>query len=218
MHIFLQDKVIRLTHKPPGKITETDMLCEYSSLSQVAKVFKGFEKNENFQRLIFWSSENYLSLKKDFISLFKYIKAAGGVVKNEKKELLVIFRFGKWDLPKGKISTVSKKNASQKGKEKKIRELPGDAAIREVTEETGLSQVTISGKLSATYHIYCQNEKLYLKKTYWYRMHATADQQLIPQKEEDISIARWVAPDEIPLILENSYPSLKKLFLSAMQP
>src|SRR5688500_11232246 len=31
------------------------------------------------------------------------IKAAGGIVWNRNKELLMIYRRGKWDLPKGKI-------------------------------------------------------------------------------------------------------------------
>jgi hypothetical protein len=42
-------------------------------------------------------------LKKAFWKKFTIIKAGGGVVYNEKKELLFIFRRGKWDLPKGKL-------------------------------------------------------------------------------------------------------------------
>src|SRR5688572_25121610 len=38
-------------------------------------------------------------LKKDL----KLIQAAGGLVWNDMEELLMIFRRGKWDLPKGKI-------------------------------------------------------------------------------------------------------------------
>src|SRR5438270_8715124 len=42
-------------------------------------------------------------LKKAFFKHFTLIKAAGGVIENDKKQLLLIFRRGKWDLPKGKL-------------------------------------------------------------------------------------------------------------------
>ena len=56
------------------------------------------------------------------------IEAAGGIIISEKGELLMIFRRGKWDLPKGKIDQG---------------ETPPQAAIREVKEETGLSMVEL---------------------------------------------------------------------------
>ena len=60
----------------------------------------------------------------DFQGLYKIIEAAGGVVFNEKNEILMIYRLKTWDLPKGKI---------EKG------ETPADAAFREVCEETNNS-------------------------------------------------------------------------------
>ncbi len=38
-------------------------------------------------------------LKKAFFKKFTIVQAAGGMVKNEKNETLLIFRRGKWDLP-----------------------------------------------------------------------------------------------------------------------
>ncbi|MBK8711560.1 MAG: NUDIX domain-containing protein [Niastella sp.] len=58
-----------------------------------------------------------------FSRQFTFIEAAGGLVQNEDKEILFIYRSGKWDLPKGKI-------------EKK--ETPQIAATRKIQEETGL--------------------------------------------------------------------------------
>src|SRR5215813_7232343 len=46
---------------------------------------------------------NIDELKKRFFSKFVLVPAAGGVVKNEIKEILMIYRKGKWDLPKGKL-------------------------------------------------------------------------------------------------------------------
>jgi hypothetical protein len=43
------------------------------------------------------------SLVKELKQSLKYLKAAGGLVRNEKREYLFIFRLGYWDLPKGKL-------------------------------------------------------------------------------------------------------------------
>ena len=37
------------------------------------------------------------------LNVFEFRKAAGGVVSNPDDERLMIFRFGKWDLPKGHV-------------------------------------------------------------------------------------------------------------------
>ena len=74
-------------------------------------------------KLIFWSEMKHDSLKTNFFRMFTNIAAAGGLVKNERGEKLFIFRLGKWDLPKGKLSG---------------KETAEEAAIREVKEETGL--------------------------------------------------------------------------------
>src|ERR1700752_3638652 len=67
-------------------------------------------------------------LKKAFFKKFTLVIAGGGLVQNEKNEVLIIFRKGKWDLPKGKLD-----------KKEKIE----DCAIREVEEETGLKNVKL---------------------------------------------------------------------------
>ena len=46
---------------------------------------------------------NLEALKKAFYKKFILIKAAGGLVTNEKGDILFIFRKNKWDLPKGKL-------------------------------------------------------------------------------------------------------------------
>jgi len=60
------------------------------------------EKSKKFDSVVIYT-ENYNKLVDDFKGLYKIIEAAGGVVFNEKNEILMIFRLGYWDLPKGKI-------------------------------------------------------------------------------------------------------------------
>jgi ADP-ribose pyrophosphatase YjhB (NUDIX family) len=136
-------------------------------------------------------------MKRHFFSFFKVIEAAGGVVMNEKNEILVIFRSGKWDLPKGKID----KNES-------IR----NAALREVMEETGLEHLAITGKLMITYHIYIRKERMILKPTHWFEMQAESTSELKPETREDISLVTWKSREEIPVLLRNTYHSLEDLF------
>ena len=67
----------------------------------------------------------------------KTIIAAGGLVENEKGEILMMFRRGFWDLPKGKLDEG---------------ESIETCAVREVQEETGLQNVQLIYFLCKTYH------------------------------------------------------------------
>ena len=82
---------------------------------------------------------NFEELKKAFFKKFTLVQAAGGLVYNEKKEILLIFRRGKWDLPKGKLDKGEKLE---------------DCAVREVEEETGLTELTIHPKRGVIKYYY----------------------------------------------------------------
>ena len=129
-------------------------------------------------------------LRSDFRQCFKNIDAAGGVVKNQKGEYLLIYRRGKWDLPKGKLD---------KGEEEE------EAAIREVTEETGLSGFEEVTPLLATYHIYKEKEVLVLKRVMWYDMLYKGNQKPVPQTEEDITKIKWFNQRELFEAISNTY-------------
>jgi len=155
-----------------------------------------FFKNENMQEISFehYSLEKLLT---DFISYFKYIEAAGGIVKNSKNELLVIIRLGVPDLPKGKI---------EKG------EVPKIAAIREVEEECGISGLKIIDELKPSYHIYYYKNKKVLKKTFWFKMLYFGNEIPRPQIEEDISEVEWCNVSKKEIYIEKTYDSLKSYF------
>jgi len=128
----------------------------------------------------------------------KKILAAGGLVYNDMNELLMIFRRGKWDLPKGKLDAD---------------ESIEDCAVREVMEETGLTTV-IRGKLiGITYHQYYDQwlKEEVIKETHWFHMLAPGNQLLIPQTEEDIEIIQWVKGGELETNLMNSYDNIVEI-------
>jgi len=152
-------------------------------------------KKEEFHAGVIWHSD-LAKLKEAFFKLFKVIEAAGGIVQNEKKELLFIYRRGKWDLPKGKL---------EKGEKEQ------DCALREVTEETGVTDLHLKKKVGETYHVYDEFGKHFLKISHWYYMSCSSKQKLIPQTEEDITELKWVKTMDIKEPMKNTYASIKDI-------
>ena len=126
------------------------------------------------------------------------IVAAGGLVINKDKELLMIFRRGKWDLPKGKLDEG---------------ETIDECAVREVKEETGLKKLRIKKFLGVTYHEYFDQyiKEEVRKETHWFEMRAKRKQKLIPAYDEDILKIEWVTIRKVPEKLTNSYPNIVEI-------
>ena len=131
-----------------------------------------------------------------FASFYLIIEAAGGIVRHPSGKYLFIKRFGKWDLPKGKI---------EKG------ENPSQAALREVNEECGISNLILSGELPSTFHTYKLAGQRILKKTWWFAMEYSGNLQTKPQTAEGISEATWLVPSQFDMVLENTYRSISDL-------
>jgi len=135
-------------------------------------------------------------LIKCFFSPFQIIEAAGGLVLNNNKEMLFIFRRGKWDLPKGKMESG---------------ETPEICAEREIEEETGVNQLQLIHKIIDTYHIYEERGLQILKKTYWYYFKTNFEGTPKPQIEEDISSISWIGKENLEMPLSNTYDSIKEV-------
>jgi len=134
----------------------------------------------------------------------KKLIAGGGLVLNEKGELLMIYRRGKWDLPKGKLDEG---------------ESIENCAIREVMEETGLVTIELGKLIEISHHDYFDRhlEEEVIKETHWFAMKAKGQQELIPQTEEHITAIKWVIGVELEACLEDSYANVievVKLFTS----
>ena len=177
---------------------QTIQVLSKKEVSAFLNTFLAAEKPQDYHL----SGYNIDDLFHDLKSCFQFIEAAGGLVQNNLQEYLFIKRFNIWDLPKGKM----KKN-----------ELPEDAAIREVEEECGISNLLITNNLPSTYHIYQFKNTFVLKKTYWYSMFTEDRGELIPQLEEDITEAVWLDKRKSGMVIQASYRSLKENFLSLIQ-
>nr|WP_317207572.1 NUDIX domain-containing protein [Chryseobacterium sp. PS-8] len=121
--------------------------------------------------------ENIDEIWSEFQKLFRIIEAAGGIVNNSAGEILFIKRLGKWDLPKGKM---------EKGESRE------ESAVREIEEETGLTNVELVKFINTTYHIYVErNGDKVLKCTHWFEMNFYGEDTSKPQIEEGITEVAW---------------------------
>ncbi len=130
------------------------------------------------------------------------IIAGGGLVLNDAGELLMIYRRGKWDLPKGKLDEG---------------ETIEECAVREVEEETGVMGIERGELISVSYHEYFDPylKEDVIKETHWYAMKVSGAQVLVPQAEEDITGIKWVKGDELEDCLKDSYPNVVEVVRKA---
>lgn len=179
--------------------TASDLVLRYSGKSkQLLQVIDMLQKSSKFDSVTLWHTDVAI-LFKDLESLVKRIEAAGGVVFDENHEVLLIFRRGFWDLPKGKAD-------------------PGETldqtALREVEEETGLQNLNLEREIGETWHIYVEKGKKILKRTTWFGI-STSKQELKLQHEEDIDMAKWVRIDEFLATESQVYGNIRDILTAA---
>lgn len=184
--VFIKDSLLILTDNP------SEEAVTYLGEAQLDNLIEAMLSGPKMERQIFTKklSEVWALFKEKF----KIIEAAGGAVINPNGQILMIYRLGKWDLPKGKIEF---------GEPKEM------AAVREVEEETGVQKPEIVGVLPTTYHVYELDSKRILKRTYWYTMAIANDFDfLVPQLEESILDAAWCDRKEVEENLKNTYGNI----------
>jgi len=184
----MDDALNELLHHPD--VVFVDELSSPAIKSMVHEI-----KKDDFHAGILWNKD-LDKLKKAFFKNFTVIEAAGGIVQNEEKDLLFIFRRGKWDLPKGKIE----KNES-----------PEMAATREIEEETGVKKLKLKKKIGTTYHIYDEFGKHLLKISHWYYFTCPTKQDIQAQAIEDITEVKWIKTKDIKKPVANTYATIKDI-------
>jgi 8-oxo-dGTP pyrophosphatase MutT (NUDIX family) len=123
------------------------------------------------------------------------VDAGGGILLREGKsepDVLLIFRRGVWDLPKGKPE-------------------PGEqieqCALREVREEVGVRLLAYIGPAGVTVHGYPEDERYVVKRTTWLFL-MTPERSFTPQAEEDIERVEWVPWSRA--VEQLGYPNLQR--------
>ncbi len=201
--IYINDKPLILTNS-------VDKYIAQDSLGKGFELFVGaFHRNfrmakkqleRPFTRGVIIEDIDVDIIQKEVRNYFKPISAGGGVVCNADGDVLMIFRRGKWDLPKGKLDHG---------------ESIEDCAIREVQEETGLNAVALGSKIIDTFHIYSENKKEIIKTTVWFKMSVQGIPELTPQAEENIAEAKWIPVAKLNDYLKFSYQGIKDVLAQA---
>lgn len=125
---------------------------------------------------------------------------AGGVVfrrAGERIEILMIQdRLGRWTIPKGHV---------EEG------ESLEQTAVREVAEETGLSDLRLGEKLDKLHFFYRKEGKLIFMTTYVFLMEALGDtDKVVPENSEGIVDAKWF--DSVKALGLIEYRDTERLF------
>jgi len=188
--VFYNQKALHFTTVLSNNSKNTPLFfIKYANANSIIKALKDRAVTE-----VYLYHSNAKKIEKHFFKTFQSVEAAGGLVKHQDGRFLFIYRNNKWDLPKGKIEK---------------RETLIKAAIREVSEETGVCDLIIKKPLPKTYHIYNASGKFKVKKTNWFLMESNYLGPLAPQIEENIQMAVWKKDTEIPELMKNAYENIK---------
>ncbi len=187
--IYFTDRTLLLTDEAECQLLEDDVLLPEIDLSR-AKIVKIFE---TANRVVVRCHSVEAAFER-FSAEFKIVEAAGGVVSLPSGEVLMIYRRGRWDLPKGHIDWD---------------ETAEECAVREIAEETGVSGAKIVEKLCNTWHTYNVYGAWELKSTQWFALTIGQRCELLPQSEEGIECAAWCDAAILAKNMASTYPTIR---------
>ena len=192
--VFINDVAIIFSEKPLN--TEKSIVMDkISDLGNTAEYIVENIKDNGYST-IWICSNNYELEWNRFKSLFRFVEAAGGLVKDTEGAVLCIFRNGKWDLPKGHCEPSESKSQT---------------AEREVVEECGKMSLQVGELLIKTYHCYLFKSKWRLKETWWFEMQTDKTCELSPQLEEGIELVEFRSKSKLNEVHQTTYPNIKRV-------
>lgn len=161
----------------------------------ISKLPQMFENDPTIKQLYIQCANEDQAFK-ELVSSLEKVSAGGGLVTNKTGEILLIFRHGMWDLPKGK---------------QEIDEDIRDTALREVKEECGVSNLDLKSKICTTYHTYRMDGEFIVKSTHWYHMEYEGNGYTKPQIEENIEKVEWIKVQDVASQLKGSFDTVKSV-------
>lgn len=199
--VFFNNKCVFLTENYLlDRIRTGEFFIRYDDFEEIDYLLNLLEKSSLVTTLVI-ESDDLRTLWSDFRAHFKEIDAAGGLVLNDEKELLLIRRNGLWDLPKGKW---------EEG------ESMAECALREVEEECGVRDLILKEHLMESYHTYRIKGFRVLKKTDWFVMKSNQT-SFTPQTEEGIDEIKWVNPKLLDWENHPTYESIKMVIADFLE-
>lgn len=192
--IYFGNKPLFLSDKKTGDIEpylDDKQTIVLDDLTELSSLIKKMQDNGTTAGIIL--HDDVPSILEKIKKEFTIIQASGGLVYSNDNKILLIFRRGKWDLPKGKLDEEEDLVA---------------CASREVKEETGLSDLVYEKSLCITYHTYYEKGQHILKESHWHLLKGNDTEKLTPQTDEDIEKCIWVTIENLAPYLENAPASI----------
>jgi len=192
--VHFENRFIMISAEP-DRLQKYAIFHKFYATGELYKLISEFQSDSSIPSANIYGY-NIQHIWKIFRIYFTEVGAAGGLVRHSSGKYLFIEKKGKLDLPKGHI---------EEGEE------PESCALREVSEECGISGHKIVRSLESSYHTYSWEGISFLKKTSWFLMDYDGIMITEPQSEEGITRVEWLSPDELSKIKESAWLSLKDL-------
>ncbi len=197
--VHFENRFIVLSPEP-DRLQKYGLFHKFYDTSELYKLISEFQSDKKIQSINVFGPD-IKHLWRIFRIYFNEVEAAGGLVKHTSGRYLFIHKKGKVDLPKGHM---------EPGEEAE------NCALREVSEECGISGHRILKPLNPTYHTYSWEGISYLKKTNWFLMSYDGKMVTVPQTEEGITKVEWLLPDELNTIKSDAWLSLMEVINSSV--
>lgn len=176
----------------PDRLQKYGLFHKFYATKELYNIIARFQSDTSIPSINIYGPD-IRHIWKIFRIYFTEVGAAGGLVRHVSGKFLFIEKKGRLDLPKGHIEPD---------------EEPEICAIREVSEECGISGHSIIKALEPSYHTYSWEGISYLKKTSWFLMRYEGEMITEPQINEGITKVEWLSPDELSRIKSTAWLSL----------
>jgi 8-oxo-dGTP pyrophosphatase MutT (NUDIX family) len=197
--VHFENRFITISPEP-DRLQKYGLFHKYYDTKELYKLISDFQSDKSINSINIYGTD-IKHVWKMFRIYFTEVGAAGGLVMHTSGRYLFIEKKGRLDLPKGHI---------EEGEEAET------CALREVSEECGITGHKVVKSICASYHTYSWEGISYLKKTSWFLMSYDGEMISDPQKEEGITKVEWLFPDEINSIKTTAWLSLMDIINSSV--